>query len=160
MKGSKVVLSLLALFSLATCHESPTAPGGPLTFSTVWKEQQTGLYARREEVIGTDTRWTQVWAEIVANRSPKPAVPAVDFSTSSLILVARGETGDACRTIEIDRVEADGGTYRVAVQDLRSPMSCSCPAVTVQPVHVVAVPRVAAAVVATYRSVTIGSPCN
>ncbi len=156
---SRVVLASVLAF-LLSCHESPTAPGGLVAFTTIVKEQQTGLTAPRAELVTTQVRWNAVWSEIVSNRTPKPAAPSVDFSTSAVIVIARGETGDSCRTIEIERVEAHNGTYEVAVNDLRPPMSCSCPAVSVRPVHAVSVPRVATEVAATYRAVTVGPGCN
>jgi len=152
--------SALALLLLVACHGSPTEPGGTLPFTTIAKEQYTGLSAARQEAISTQERWNAVWAEIVSTRTPKEAVPAVNFMTSQVLLVARGQTPDSCRTIEIERVEQQNDTYRVSVQDARKPMSCSCPGVVVQPIHAVVVARVATEMTTQFRSVTIGSACN
>lgn len=126
----------------------------------MYKDRYTGVQTKREEIITSSARWESVWQEIVSNRSPKPARPSVNFSSHVLVFVARGETADSCRTIAINRVEVDRGQFDVFVDDIRSPMSCSCPPVTVQPVHVVAVARVASTATFHDRSVTEGPECN
>jgi hypothetical protein len=148
------------LFLLLHCGRLTTEPSGTLGMVEIHKEQFTGVQTKREEIITSSARWESVWQEIVSNRSPKPARPAVDFSSHVLVFVARGETPDACRSMVINRVELDRGQFDVFVDDIRAPMSCSCPAVTVHPVHVVAVARVASASTFHYRSVTEGPECK
>ena len=145
---------------LLHCGRLSTEPNSTLGMIDIHKEQQTGVQTRREEIITSTARWESVWQEIVSNRSPKPPRPAVDFSSQALVFVARGETGDACRSIAINRIEVDRGQFGVFVDDIRAPMSCSCPAVTVHPVHVVAVARVASTATFHYRSVTEGAECK
>ena len=86
--------------------------------------------------------------------------PSVDFSSHVLVFVARGETPDSCRTIAINRVEVDHGRFDVFVDDIRAPMSCSCPPVVADPVHVVAVARVASNATFHDQSVTQGAECR
>src|SRR5690349_2336597 len=96
---------------LMACSGSPTEPGGDVAFQTVAKEQYSGIKTQREEVVTTQERWNAVWSEIMATRSPKPPTPAVDFSQSSVIVIARGDTADSCRTIEIEGVAARSGLF-------------------------------------------------
>jgi len=114
---------------------------------------------RREEIISRQSDWDAAWQEIDSYRTPKRPQPVVDFSRYVLIFVARGEAGDACRDLAIDRVDLRNRTFDVFVNDTRPPMSCTCPPVTVQPVHVVAVPRVARTATFHYASVTVGPEC-
>jgi hypothetical protein len=155
-QGSRAALLLLLLH----CGRLSTEPNGAVSMIEIHKEQQTGVQTKREEIITTAARWDSVWQEIVSNRSPKPARPSVDFSSQVLVFVARGETADSCRSITINHVEADHGQFVVFVDDIRAPMSCSCPPVTVKPVHVVAVARLASTATFHYRSVTEGAECN
>lgn len=154
-------LIVLAALLLVSCNgkTSPTAPDGFVPFVTVHKEQSTGIKARRAEVISLASQWERTWEEIVANRSPKPPIPAVDFEQSILILAALGETGDACKSVAIEKVERAGGELQISVKETRPAANCVCPPVTVQPVHVVSVPRAATGAAFAFRPVTEGN-CN
>ncbi len=155
----KNLLKLLLSLTIG-CGGLTTEPGSSVAMVEIHREQQTGVHSQREEIISTQGQWDAVWQEIVSNRSPKPAAPAVDFSHQVLIFVARGESGDACRQVAIDRVELRKGSFEVFVSDLRPPMSCICPAVTVQPVDIVAVPPLAHSASFHYASVTVGAECK
>ncbi len=159
---ARKLLPLLLSLAFLSCNEnySITLPDGPLGFSEVHKDQQSGIRVRRTEVISNQGRWAEVWDEIYQGRTPKPGLPAVDFSGSVLLLAALGEEGDACKSVAIDRVEQRGGAFVVGVKEVRAPASCVCPPVTVKPVHVVRAPRVATTGSFEFRSVTEGSPCN
>ena len=133
------LLRVALLFLLLHCGRLTTEPRSTLGIVEIHKEQFTGVKTKREEIITSSSRWESVWQEIVSNRSPKPPRPSVDFSSHVLVFVARGETADSCRTIAINRVEVDRGRFDVFVDDVRAPMSCSCPPVVADPVHVVAV---------------------
>ncbi len=148
------------LLLLLHCGRLTTEPSSTLGMVEIHKEQFTGVQTKREEIISSPARWESVWQEIVSNRSPKPPRPSVDFFSHVLVFVARGETADSCRTIAINRVEVDRGRFEVFVDDIRAPMSCSCPPVVVDPVHVVAVARVASTATFHYRSVTQGAECQ
>ena len=150
---------LIVACSILACGEL-TEPSTVLTIEQIHKEKNTGVRLQQQEIITSPQRWQDVWQEIVANRFPKPQLPAVDFSSHLLVYVARGETADACRDIAIRRVELRRDRLEIFVADTRLPMSCSCPPVTVQPVHIVAVPRVTAAATFHFESATVGGQCN
>ena len=142
------------------CGQLTTKPSTSLPIEQVHHERRSGARHQREEVITTAARWREVWDEIVSDRYPKPPIPAVDFSSTVLIYVARGETGDVCRGTSIARVELRDDRFEVFVDDTRPPMSCVCPPVSGQPVHVVAVRRAARRAAFQYRSTTTGELCN
>lgn len=154
-----IVLSLLLLLS---CNgaSSPTDPDGPVAFTEVLRDQQSGIIIRRTEVVANATRWGQVWDEIMSTRSPKPPLPTVDFDNNLLILAARGETADACKSIEIDGVQRVVGRLEVSVAETSRPPSCSCPPVTVKPVHIVAVKRQARGISYSFHEVVKGPGCT
>jgi hypothetical protein len=151
---------LAAFLALGGCGVLPTEPSGTLPLLEIHKESGTGVISKREEVISSQARWHVVWQEINSYRSPSLPEPVVDFGSYVLIFVARGLTGDACRSIAIERVDLRHGSFEVLVNDVRPPLSCSCPPITVQPVHVVAVPRVAEKATFQYASITVGAECR
>jgi hypothetical protein len=154
------LLPLLLLFACNGASSSPTGVDGVVPFVTVHREQSTGVKGKHAEIISRADVWQRTWDEIVSNRSPKPPLPAVDFEKNILIFAAMGETADACRSLVIDSVERRNGELLVSIKETRPPASCSCPPVTVQPVHVVSVPRAATGAAFLYRSVTEGNCGN
>jgi hypothetical protein len=151
---------LAACLTFVGCGVLPTEPSGALPILQIHKEGGSGVISKREEVISSQARWHAVWQEINSYRSPSLPEPVVDFASHVLIFVARGVTGDACRSIAVERVELRHGSFDVFVNDERAPLSCSCPPITVQPVDVVAVPRVAETATFQYTSITVGKECN
>jgi hypothetical protein len=155
-----VALTLILLAGCDGDSSSPTSPDGVVAFTTVHQTQFSGIRTRRGEVISRGDVWRQTWEEINATLSPKPALPTVDFERNILLLAALGETGDACKRVAIESVEHRGGALRVSAKETRPPASCVCPPVTVQPVHVVSIPRAATGASFEFRSVTEGAGCN
>jgi hypothetical protein len=160
MKSLLKLIGSFVLVALISCGRLTTEPSSTLAMVEIHKEQRTGVHSKREEIISSQAKWDAVWQEIVSDRSPKPPEPGVDFSRRVLIFVARGETGDACRQIAIDRIELRHASFEVFVNDIRPPMSCICPPITVQPVDIVAVPRVAQSATFQYSSITVGAECK
>ncbi|HEX2061775.1 MAG TPA: hypothetical protein VHK90_13635 [Thermoanaerobaculia bacterium] len=151
----------LALVLLASCNgeSDPTSPDGPVPFTEVAKQNSTGIRTRRAEIISRESRWIEVWDEITATQSPKPPRPQVNFETQILILAAYGETGDACRDVQIEKVDRRSGVLEVSILDKRREPNCAaCPAIVVQPVHVVSVARAATGASYTWRVTT--QPCT
>ena len=130
-----------------------------MPFTQVAKEQMTGITQRRAEVIALESRWVQVWDEITATRTPKPAIPHVDFEKQLLILAAYGETGDACREVQIEKVDRKNGALEVSILDKQRASNCPvCPPVTARPVHVVSIARAATGVNYSWRVSTVACP--
>ena len=150
----------LLILLVAGCNggeSSPTGPDGPVQMTEVYKDQSTGVLGRRAEIISRESRWIEVWSEIVANRSPKPAIPSVNFDERILVLAALGDTADACKSVRIESVTRNGGALSVSIAETRPPANCSCPPVTVQPVHIVAVPRAATDASFNWHTVTLSA---
>jgi hypothetical protein len=152
----RYALILLLIAGCSGSESSPTGPDGPVQMTEVYKDQSTGVLGRRAEVISRESRWVEVWSEIVSNRSPKPALPAVNFDEKILVLAALGDTGDACKSVRIETVTRVAGALNISIAETRPPANCSCPPVTVQPVHVVAIPRAATDASFNWRTLTLG----
>lgn len=158
----RTALALALLIAAAGCSgdSSPTGTDGPVAFTEVFRDKSSGITQKRAEVISRPEEWQRVWDEIMSTRSPRPALPNVNFDNSILIVAALGNLGDACKHVRVDGVHRRGGTLEVTISEVRPPASCVCPPVTVQPVHVVAVPRAATGATYTWRTLTEGPPCN
>lgn len=149
----------LACFAAACSGDSPTGTDGPLTMTQVYHQKNTGIRAQRGEVISRESRWSQVWDEINSTISPKPPLPTVNWDTQMLVLAARGETADACKDVEIERVERQSGELRVSIAEKNPGANCgACPPVVVHPVHVVAVPRAATGARFDWHAATANCP--
>ena len=154
-------LVLIAVLLAGGCNGSsdPTSPDGPVPFTQVIKQQHSGINQRRAEVIALEGRWTQVWDEIHSNVSPKPAIPRIDFEKELLILAAYGETGDACREVQIEKVDRKNGALEISILDKQRASNCPvCPPVVAHPVHVVSVARAATGASYSWRVTTVACP--
>jgi hypothetical protein len=152
---------VLALVLAAGCsgESDPTSPSGPVPFTQVAKEQFSGIGQRRAEVVALESRWVQLWDEITANRTPKPPIPHVDFEKELLIFASYGETGDACRDVQIEKVDRVNGALAVSILDKQRAPNCPvCPPVVARPVHVVSIPRAATGATYTWRVSTVACP--
>ena len=96
-------LLLLLVFGAVSCNgeSGPTGSDGPVPFSQVYKNKNSGISRRGAEVVSRQSRWDEVWAEIGATT----AKPVVNFEENILIVAALGTTGDACRDMKIEKVD-------------------------------------------------------
>ena len=139
-------------------NASPTSPDGIVSYADVYMSQTSGFATRHAEVISRESRWAEVWEQITATQSPKPARPAVNFEERILVVVALGETAATCHFVKVDNVQRVDGELRIAVVDAAPQVpGCACPIGSVQPVHVIAVPRLATSASFTWGVKTI--PC-
>ena len=148
---------LLVLTAACGGNSSPTSPDGPVVTAEVFRDKTSGVKDRRGEIISRESRWAEVWDEIVSQRSPKPPRPNVDFDSRILIFAGLGETADSCKGVRVAEVERRGGALAIAIAETRPPAGCTCPPMIVQPVHVVSVPRAATDATFQWRSVTEGN---
>jgi hypothetical protein len=135
---------IAALILLAGCsnESSPTGTNGPVPTIQVYKSKTSAIPGRRAEIVSRQSRWVEVWDEITANVSPKPAIPVVDFDNVILIFAAGGELAHSCSDIRIESVTRTDGALAVSILEERRP-TCACPAIVIRPVHIVSVPRAA-----------------
>jgi hypothetical protein len=159
MRFAPALLALILLAAACGGESSPTGPDGPVLLTQVYKDASSGLKAQGAEIVSREERWAEVWDQIVAGRSPKPAIPNVDFNQRILIVAALGETADSCKSVEVESVTRRDGALDIVLAEVRPPANCSCPPVVVQPVHVVSVTRAATDATFTWHNVTRGS-CN
>ena len=136
------IVAVVLLLAGCSSESSPTGTNGPVPTSQVYKSKTSAIPGRRAEIVSRQSRWVEVWDEITANQSPKPAIPVVDFDNVLLIFAAGGELGNACNDIRIESVTRTDGTLAVSILEERR-LNCACPAIVIRPVHVVSAPRAA-----------------
>ena len=163
---SLVVSCLSIVFLFAGCQNS-SSPTEPPTLppdtrlQTVIEAQNTGIPQRRGEIVLTEDRWQEVWAEIHAGSgTPGMPAPTIDFSTEMVILAAMGDEPDSCWKIQITDARSEVVKISVSVAETRPPLSCACPAVVIQPVHVVRAPREELPGEFSFRRSVIGAGCG
>lgn len=141
MRLPKIVAALILL---AGCggESTPTGTNGPVPTVQVYKSKTSAIQGRRAEIVSRQSRWVEVWDEITASQSPKPAIPVVDFDNVLLIFAAGGELAHSCSDIRIESVTRTDGALAISILEERRP-TCTCPAVVIRPVHVVSAPRAA-----------------
>ena len=105
-----------------------------VSFATVAEDAFSGVHEAKTVVVRDANAWAALWAAHSNGRSPAPAMPQVDFSTSLVVAVFAGQTGNGCRQARIDKVSAEAGkivvryeerdlqTFAVCIQAASSPM--------------------------------------
>jgi len=149
------------LFALAISACSPVTDSGlppeAVVLTTeptvLLRSSYTGIPDRRRLVITSTAAWEQFWVQAVANRSPQPPVPAVDFSGNVVIVAAMGTRGSGGYSIDVDALyEANDKVYAVVLET--SPGRCMVTLALTAPVIAVQVPRPGADVVFVDRTAT------
>lgn len=149
------IVAVMILLAACNGESNPTGTDGPVPTTQVYKAKTSGLSGRRGEVISRQSRWAEVWDEITAGMTPKPALPAVDFENALLIVGAIGDS-DACTDARIESVTRVSGELQVSILEERRP-NCACPAIVARPVHVVSVPRAATGAAFSFRIVSLNT---
>lgn len=164
--GALVVSSVTVLLLLTACENS-SSPTEPPTLppdtelQTIYSAKNSGIHTRGGEIILTEERWQEVWAAIQAgSETPGAPAPSINFSTDMLIFAAMGDEPDSCWNLTITEVRPEVAKIRVDVSETRPPLNCACPAVVIQPVHVVRVSREELPGEFNYRRTITGPGCN
>ncbi len=139
MRRTTVGLALASMFLLfLACNDSPTEPGGSVSFQTVLKTSLPGTppdLAGREAVRDQAT-WQKVWAEL-HNESPA-SLPAIDFRREIVIVVV----GPGCNGIvTVSSIANLEGHLLVSAEGEACSNALATCAILDFSVHVIRVPR-------------------
>lgn len=130
--------------------ETPNAPNDsvPLAFREIpgARTQGSDLLEAGRVVIRDAAEWERYWAKIVAQVSPSPPVPPVDFDRQVVIAAAMGQRPSGGFTIAIDAVFLKGGTVHVVVKSVAPGPNCGVATVMTAPVVAVTIGRAEAPV--------------
>lgn len=146
-------IALVPLFLVLACGDSSSDlppgidPGTEFTMTRLPASGRpfgffSGLRQPVRTVVRTNDAWTEIWAAIQQGTNPVPPVPAIDFGTEMVIVVAMGEQRSTGYVITIERVsEAGGGGIDAVVHTRRPGNGCVVGAALTQPLDIVRVPR-------------------
>jgi hypothetical protein len=143
MRQTRLTLACAALAVLLGCGGDP-APGlslsdGSATFERLGPWHYTGLDAPRRAVIATAAAWHTAWQELFARQTPAPELPAVDFDTDVVVLVAMGTRASGGYGIAVDDVARADGVIRVRVTETAPGSGCGVTLALTQPADAVIV---------------------
>ena len=94
-----------------------------------------GITNRRRLLINDQQTWTSVWQEMTADRVPPPAVPPIDFTTESVIIVTMGLRPTGGYGIRIEGIEEFAGTLYVRVAEVKAGRGCLVTQATTAPLN-------------------------
>ena len=140
-------VAALMLFVVA-CAE-PVTPGIPNGASrvaddevdTLAREHFSGATSSARVVVTTPEEWAAVWEWIYAPYTPKPALPAVDFAQSVVVVASLSERSSGGYGIDVDDVYRTDSEIVVELRETAPGSSCVVTAALTQPVVAVRVPR-------------------
>lgn len=92
-------------------------------------------------VIRDNDSWRAAWTTLYIGMSPAVVPPSIDFSRSTVILVALGSRGSGGYDITVSRVARDGGVLYVQVTSTSPGDRCGVTLAITQPVDAVVVPH-------------------
>lgn len=138
-----VSAGILAALLTGACLALPANPEitrlhplpGPYT-------QNSGLTEPRELVIDDAETFAETWRAIHRIRRPSPPLPAIDFQTNSVIIVALGQQPNGSTLVNIADVREVDGTFTIEVTRERAGENCLVTTSRTQPVDVVIVPKI------------------
>ena len=118
---------------------------------------QTSMYDMTEESVFRDrASWDAAWAQL-NNGMVAPDLPAVDFTTSSVVLVAIGQRRSAGSEVRVGAIERRGADAVVHYTVTEPAPGCVTAQMLTSPVVAVRVPRIAGAV--RFERETVRRPC-
>lgn len=153
-----LLTSILSL--LAGCSDSSTAilsESLPLeaNVSPLFSTQYSNIREPRRMIISDEETWARLWAEMLPSASGPATPPFVDFRTENVVVAAMGERRGAGFAIQIVDVERAHAALRIGVTSTLPTASCSGSDVISTPLDAVRIPKSAANVQFTERSIVL-----
>ena len=155
MRHAYTILLTGALISAAGCQSATMGAPADEIPSTAIDEAFGDAGVRRvahsyssgfnqpvREVIRDQESWQAAWTTLYIGMTPAPpAPPAVDFSRSTVILVALGARATGGYDITVSRIARDGSAAYVEVTSTSPGDRCYTTQAFTQPVDIVVVPH-------------------
>ncbi len=145
-----VLLGLCAAAAVGACRESTTGQPGAEQLGTrlgVWVPDSTavlanegvsGLRTATQTVVADTASWRSVWQSIYATQVPVPPLPAVDFSSHSVIVYGLGTRYASLQLDSVADYQLGSAAY---FTEVTPGSNCVVPAVVLTPALAVDVPR-------------------
>ena len=133
-----VVVVLMAGCSSPT---EPSEPSDPLPVTRITSGSFSKFTTPQRRVIRSQDALLSVWAQVFGGPlALPPPLPAVDFSSEMVILVAAGERPTSGYCITVEAAAGDDRAARVSVL-LSTPLPGGVLTVITQPFEIVRIPR-------------------
>jgi hypothetical protein len=156
-----------ALLVVAACNGShPVVPDPRFPLGAVdvgWSDDAaghvahgyySGFTAPARLVIDNDADWRAAWAQAYIGMTPTLAVPAIDFSRSSVIIVASGTHNTGGYDIRITRLATADDHLYAEVLSTSPGSGCITTQALTQPFDIVRIPKPTGTVVFVEHPVT------
>jgi hypothetical protein len=147
---NRSIVSILFASALAGCSQQVTETSEVPAEATqiaaeqvraLVKEYSSGVTAPARDVIRSSQKWSDFWTQVYANRSPVPALPAVNFNDKVVVAVAQGQKPSGGYSVDIAELYRRGDALYVVVKETKPGRTCGTTAALTQPVHAVEIPR-------------------
>ena len=110
-------------------------------FEVISEGSFSGINTKTEKVVDSQSQWTTLWDQHVSIQVPKPALPAVDFSSSVVVAIFAGDKPDSCYQLFLREVSEDGDDVNIRYEIVTSPPDTGCADVLTQPFTIFRIPR-------------------
>ena len=123
-----------AIYDLMSRYEATAPADRPPELAILPYRMNSGIEDARRVVVRDSSAWAALWPEILGSHSPKPPLPAVDFSREMLVVVSMGTRSSGGYTIGIDGVRLLGDSLRVDITEQSPGPTCGTTAALTAPV--------------------------
>lgn len=165
------ILLLVALAALCTgCSDFPIDPigrgdgteviGKDIPFETIIRTQGYGSVFNEagQITVTNETEWKGLWAKLHNGITPMPAIPAVDFSTSTVIAVLQGVQLSGGYDIGVTHITENEKGIQVSFQETVPGIDCPATAALTSPCHIVKIAKTTEAM--EFQGITVTRSCN
>jgi hypothetical protein len=121
--GAALALLIASVTGLTSC----TKPPPPVSKDANQLEVSIhyhGLRERQALLITDAAEWQKIWAQINADMSERPPLPAVDFQHHSVIVVSLGLRSSGGSNASMELASVDGSKAHIIVTELAPGAQC------------------------------------
>ena len=130
-----------AIMSLIARYEAtPPAERAP-EVAMVGYRHGSGFETQTQLVIRDSASWRTTWATLIGSHSPKPPLPAVDFSREMLVVAGMGTRSSGGYSVGVDSVFLARDTVFFRVRETSPGVRCGTTAALTSPVGLARVER-------------------
>lgn len=165
------ILFLVALAALFTgCSDFPIDPiGGGDDIEVTGKDSPFETIIRTEGhgsaindpgqiIVANETEWKELWTKLHNGMTSIPPVPAVDFSTSTVIALFQGVQLSGGYDIGVTHITENEKGMNVSFQETVPGTDCPTTATITSPCHIVKIAKKTGAV--EFQGITVTRHCN
>jgi hypothetical protein len=135
-----------ALIAAACANPNSAAATGELTIQRLSAgggsfDDNSGFDKAEGWIIRNPFEWSDVWTQIHRNRSPKPALPEIDFAKEQVVVVAMGAQSSSGYSIRITGASRQGDGVVIRTETQMPGSGCFVLTVLTQPIDLARMPR-------------------